>query len=133
MAKILHAEDDDGNRRIVLLFLKNAGYEVVQVNNGIELLEKAGKEKPDLIISDFNMPGKNGIDALKELRARGDTTKFILFSSAVNKTEREQVEKLGGIVVIKDTDLNWIIFLQDIKKLLADNAVPPSGPLKHGP
>ncbi|MEW6012028.1 MAG: response regulator [Elusimicrobiota bacterium] len=58
--KILIAEDDDINRELITEVLKSDGHEVTAVCDGTELIKIALDSKPDLIITDMQMPGMSG-------------------------------------------------------------------------
>jgi two-component system phosphate regulon sensor histidine kinase PhoR len=67
--KILVADDAPDNLTLVARYMKNEGYSYLTACNGVEVLEKARLEMPDLILLDVNMPEKDGFTALQELRA----------------------------------------------------------------
>ena len=66
--KILIIEDEEDLVKGLKLNLQDEGYEVKYAFNGKEGLEKALKEKPDLILLDIMLPGMNGLEICKELR-----------------------------------------------------------------
>ena len=70
--KIMIADDLADNVNLLSRFIKNDGYDYIVASNGIEVLQKAHLEMPDLILLDVNMPQKDGFTALKELRADPD-------------------------------------------------------------
>lgn len=67
--KILIADDNPDNIRLLAVRLKSEGYEFVTAGDGEETLEKVHKEKPDLVLLDVNMPRKDGFEVLSEMRA----------------------------------------------------------------
>ena len=70
--KILIADDSRVMRQIVIRTLRQAGYddnEIVEAEDGRDALDKVGSEKPDLVLSDWNMPNMTGIELLKNIRA----------------------------------------------------------------
>ncbi|MCS7214575.1 MAG: response regulator [Thermodesulfovibrio sp.] len=69
MRKVLVIEDNTDNLRLITYALKRAGYEVVYAQTGEEGVEKALKEKPFFIIMDINLPGIDGLEATKRIRA----------------------------------------------------------------
>jgi len=69
MAKILVAEDERDIRDLIAFTLRFAGFEVVAVANGIEALESAPVEMPDLILMDVRMPRMTGYEACQQLKA----------------------------------------------------------------
>jgi two-component system, OmpR family, alkaline phosphatase synthesis response regulator PhoP len=83
--RILIADDEPDILEIIQYNLRGEGYEVVTAKNGNEAIDQAKKYKPDLIILDIMMPGKNGIEVCNILRlqpAFNDT--LIIFLSALS-------------------------------------------------
>jgi CheY-like chemotaxis protein len=66
---ILIAEDYDDNRELLRLVLANANYEVREARNGYECLDLAREDPPDLIMVDLSMPGLDGWEVFRELKA----------------------------------------------------------------
>ena len=66
--EILLAEDNAENQQIVSAYLNRMGYHVSIASNGIEALEMARKNVPDLILMNVQMPYKDGIQTIRELR-----------------------------------------------------------------
>lgn len=83
--KVLVAEDDNDILEIVRFNLELNGYEVHVARTGNEALEVAKKVKPDLIILDIMMPGKNGLEVCRIIRLDPsfDNT-YILFLTALS-------------------------------------------------
>ncbi len=69
MAKILIAEDEQDIRDLIDFTLTYAGHEVIKAKNGIEAVDMAQKNSPDLILLDVRMPKMNGYEACRELKA----------------------------------------------------------------
>lgn len=73
MAKTILAVDDSGSLRQMLSFsLKEAGYGVIEAVDGQDGLDKAKKHTVDLVLTDQNMPGMDGLSLIKALRAMKD-------------------------------------------------------------
>ncbi|MBK1851458.1 response regulator [Marinobacter sp. 1-4A] len=81
--RILCAEDNDVNRRLVSLLVGRTGAELVHVGNGAEALEMAIRESFDLILMDIQMPVMNGRDATAALREAGVNTPVIALTANV--------------------------------------------------
>ena len=89
--KILIADDEPDVAKILGLRLKAGGYDVVTVLDGEAAIRAAHGEKPDLIILDVRMPGKDGYAVFQELRAVEDTKSIpVLFFSALQPEQSEQ-------------------------------------------
>ena len=68
MAKVLVVEDNSDARRLLKAILEHEQLEVVEAEDGIEGLEQASAESPDLIITDISMPRLGGQEMIKRLR-----------------------------------------------------------------
>jgi CheY-like chemotaxis protein len=66
---ILLAEDHADSREMLAVMLEMDGYRVVRAQDGVEALNLARDDHPDLIITDVNMPRMNGIDLIRAIRA----------------------------------------------------------------
>jgi CheY-like chemotaxis protein len=69
MARVLVIEDDDAVRSLVIRMLERVGHEVVATPDGREALRLFGQEPTDLVITDINMPGMDGIEVISAFRA----------------------------------------------------------------
>jgi two-component system alkaline phosphatase synthesis response regulator PhoP len=88
--KILIADDEPDILEIIRYNLQAEGYQVFTAKNGNEAIDLANKNKPDLIILDIMMPGKNGIEVCNLLRmqpAFHDT--LIIFLTALSDEPSE--------------------------------------------
>lgn len=68
MYRILIAEDEKDVRDLVSFNLQREGMETIHARDGIEAVDLANKETPDLVILDLMLPGRNGFKVFKELR-----------------------------------------------------------------
>lgn len=83
--RILIADDEPDILEIIQFNLQQEGYEVVTAKTGDDAIEKAKRHKPDLIILDIMMPGKNGIEVCNLLRMMPDFKKtLIVFLTAMS-------------------------------------------------
>jgi DNA-binding response OmpR family regulator len=83
MQKILVAEDERDIRELIGFTLRFAGFEVIQVANGIDAVEQAAEVQPDLIILDVRMPKMTGYDACRKLKEDPATNEIpVVFLSA---------------------------------------------------
>ena len=67
---ILVVEDQEDNRRILRDLLTNSGFEVVEAVNGIDGVRMAEKLLPDLILMDIQLPGIDGYEATRQIKAQ---------------------------------------------------------------
>ncbi len=73
MGKTIMTVDDSASVRMMVAFtLREAGYDVVEAENGVEALEKLEKEKVSMIIADVNMPEMDGITLVNRIRNHPD-------------------------------------------------------------
>ena len=67
--KLLIVDDDKTTRKLLSLYLKGKGYEIVSAENGLDAIEKLGTESINLVVTDMNMPYMDGIELTKTLRS----------------------------------------------------------------
>ena len=86
--KILYAEDTVDLSRAVSVVLEHEGFEVEACYDGLQASEALASQVFDLVILDIMMPGKSGIDVLREMRASGDVTPVILLTAKTEVDDR---------------------------------------------
>jgi two-component system sensor histidine kinase RpfC len=95
---ILVCEDESTNQKIITRLLSLPGHHVEIVTNGDEMLDMLEQRKFDLVITDLNMAGMSGIDALKLYRftqPNDKETRFILFTADATVSARESANDAG--------------------------------------
>ena len=93
--KILVAEDQLEIQKLIKMLLEMTGIDVVTVNDGKKLVDECLKQHFDLILSDIQMPGYNGIDAIKQLKTKGISTPVIALTANAMAHQREDYMKAG--------------------------------------
>jgi DNA-binding response OmpR family regulator len=82
MAKILIVDDDAHIVRVLSMWLGRHGYDVVTAGNSEAALATLDRENVDMIISDMNMPGLDGVGLAKAVRAKcGDTIPILMLTA----------------------------------------------------
>ena len=89
--KVLIVDDEDNVRRLVAVTLGGGDYEVLQARDGVEALAVAQRERPVLVLLDVSMPGLDGIEVCRRIKAdpalRG-TTVVMLTAQAQADVQR---------------------------------------------
>ncbi len=83
MSKILIVDDEAVNRLLLVSILQSAGHETLEAADGNDALRLAKDARPDLVIVDLYMPGMDGAELVKALRADGGVsgTNIALYTS----------------------------------------------------
>ena len=95
-ATILVAEDQADIRDLLLLNLRGAGYDVNAVGDGVAALHEQATQPRDLLILDLMMPGKDGLEVCKALRARGSATPILMLTAKSTELDRVLGLELGA-------------------------------------
>ncbi len=91
MPRILIVEDEPKLSALLADYLKAAGFETVQVADGLQALPTIERESPDLIVLDLMLPGRDGLDICRELRRTRDTPVVMLTARV------EEIDRLLGL------------------------------------
>jgi DNA-binding NtrC family response regulator len=106
---ILVVDDDPDIRDILSETLNSLGCRVITAANGQECLDKVDKEGPELVLLDIEMPVKNGLEVLKELRQKGRDTTAIMITAYGTIERAVQAMKEGAFdFITKPFDLDHI-------------------------
>ncbi len=95
-ASILVAEDQTDIRDLLVMNLRNAGYDVTAVENGTAALASQEERPSDLLLLDLMMPGLDGLDVCKALRARGHSTPILMLTAKSTELDRVLGLELGA-------------------------------------
>ena len=106
---ILVADDDADIRDILSETMNSLGSRVITAGNGQECLDKVDKEAPEVVLLDIEMPVKNGLEVLRELRRRGRDTTAIMITAYGTIERAVQAMKEGAFdFVTKPFDLDHV-------------------------
>jgi PAS domain S-box-containing protein len=96
--RILLAEDNEDNINLFQDYLQVQGFQVVVARNGSEAIERAQGEQPDLILMDLQMPGMDGLEATRRLRANSAfaQTPIITLTALAMPGDRERCLAAGA-------------------------------------
>lgn len=93
MVKVLVVEDTPSEMKLMTLYLKDNGYQVISADNAKDGLNLVDKESPDVVITDVVMEGMNGFEFCRTLKKNPDTAKIPVIAC----TSRDQdLDKLWG-------------------------------------
>ncbi len=97
MSLILIVEDNEKNMKLVRDVLQAKGYATIEAITGEDGVRLAAEHKPDLILMDIQLPGINGIDALRILRASPATAAIpaIAVTASVMQNDRKHITEAG--------------------------------------
>jgi two-component system cell cycle response regulator DivK len=96
-ARILVVEDNDKNLKLVRDVLSYAGFEVVEARTGEQGVALAEETAPDLVLMDLQLPGIDGVEALRRLRANPATSDVpvVAVTAFAMKEDRERTRRSG--------------------------------------
>jgi two-component system cell cycle response regulator DivK len=119
MSKILIVEDNQNNMYLISYILKMKGYEIIQAETGEKGVELAIKEKPDLVLMDIQLPGIDGMETTKRIRASGadGNIPIIALTSYAMTGDKEKALKAGCTGYI-EKPINPDTVLNEIEKYL---------------
>lgn len=98
MARILVADDDQDLNDLVTMKLEAAGHEVVSVVDGESALSRALSDKPDLIVLDWMLPRRNGLEVCREVRSDPGLsgTRILMLTARAQEVDVERAFAAGA-------------------------------------
>lgn len=96
--RVLICDNEEPLRALVRAALAPRGYELLEARDGDESLVRAREAKPDLIVLDMMMPGRTGLDVLRELRADPDlsATPVVMLTARAQLTDEQAAADAGA-------------------------------------
>lgn len=97
--KVLVVDDEEFVRQLIQIKLKFCGIETIEAGNGVDAVEKAIAEKPDLILLDVMMPKMNGFEACQRLKAIPETSHIpiVMLTARGDPSAKERGENAGAL------------------------------------
>jgi two-component system cell cycle response regulator DivK len=94
---ILIVEDNDKNLKLTRDLLRFHGFETIEATNAEDGIALAQDRRPDLVLMDIQLPGMDGVSALRELRQNEATATIpvVALTASVMKEDRERFDKAG--------------------------------------
>ena len=124
MSLVLIIEDNEKNMKLVRDILQAKGYETAEAVNAEDGIKLALERVPDLVLMDIQLPGMNGMEALKVLRSDPKTAKVpvVAITASVMTQDRKQIMDTGFDGFI-EKPINLKEFLAAVQ-----GAIKPAGP-----
>jgi len=117
---ILIVEDNEKNRRLVRDVLQFKGYETIETETGEEGVELARTRQPALVLMDIQLPGIDGITALKRLREDPATRGMrVMAVTASAMTQDRQTILAAGFDGYQSKPINVKAFVEAVRELIA--------------
>ena len=116
---ILIVEDNDKNMKLARDILQVKGYRTIEAESAEAGLPLAAAQKPDLVLMDIQLPGINGIEAFKQLRADPKTARIpvVALTASVTPTDRSAITAAGFDAFVSKP-INLKEFLDTVKRLV---------------
>jgi CheY-like chemotaxis protein len=125
MTKILYVEDNDDNVYMLRARLTRAGFTVVVAPDGEQGVAMAASEAPDLIVMDLSLPGLDGWEATRRLKAAPETRAIPVIALSAHAMEGERAKALAAGCDDYDTKpVDFPRLLEKIRAMLARSARP---------
>jgi two-component system cell cycle response regulator DivK len=119
MSTILIVEDNEKNMKLARDVLQARGYVTLEAVTGEDGVRMAIEKKPDLVLMDIQLPGINGIEALRQVRADPDCARIpiVAFTASVMSSDRSQITA-AGFDGFLGKPINLKEFLETVRQVL---------------
>jgi two-component system cell cycle response regulator DivK len=119
MSTVLIVEDNEKNMKLARDVLQAKGYQTLEAVTGEDGVRLAKEKKPDLVLMDIQLPGINGIEAFKQIRADAGTKSIpvIALTASVTPTDRTAITA-AGFDAFLGKPINLKEFVDTVKRLL---------------
>lgn len=136
--KILIVEDDENLRFLVVHRLQAEGYQVLENNEGTIAVETILSEKPDMVLLDWMLPGKDGAEICEEVRLKGYEGLIIMLTAKAQDIDKIDAYNFGvSDYITKPFNMDVLVAMLDSKvKFLSNNdrsEIHRFGNMEHHP
>jgi len=126
--KVLVVDDEIHIVHVVTIKLRNNGYDVVSASDGAEAYELACSEKPDIVVTDYQMPVMSGLELIEKLRATPQTADVpVIMLTARSFAVEEQQKQQLKISKCLSKPFSPKELLRDIEDVLYQEALSQQG------
>jgi len=126
---VLIVEDDDNSRMLARDVLQSRGYRTVEAATAEEGLRLAEAKRPSLVVMDIQLPGMNGMEALRHLRDNPATCAIPVIAVTASAMTHDRPRILAaGFDGYQTKPINVKEFLEAVRATLDRRAAPPAGP-----
>ena len=134
MSKVLVVDDEPTVREVVAGYLRRDGHDVAEAADGTVALELLDADPPDLVVLDMMLPGVNGLDVLRRLRATSDIP-VIMLTARAEESDRVAGLELGAddYVVKPFSPRELAARVSGVLRRTSGRQVSAPGPIVHGP
>ena len=119
MSTVLIVEDNDKNMKLARDVLQAKGYQTLEAITGEDGVKLAKERKPDLVLMDIQLPGINGIEAFRQIRADAKTSRIpvVALTASVTPTDRTAIAA-AGFDAFLSKPINLKEFLDTVKRMV---------------
>ena len=96
MSRILVVDDESSVRRLLIQFLQSQGHETLEAEGGDQALAMAAEARPDLVLLDIDMPGRDGLATLRRLRLQSPDLPVVMVSGIQDEPRALQALEDGA-------------------------------------
>ncbi len=123
--EILFIDDEECIRQVATRMLEKDDFHVTTLDSGEKALEVLAKKKPVMIFLDIKMPGKSGMDVLKELKAAAPDVPVVMVSGHMNSDYAVQAGKAGACdYILKPVDWRYLRNIAHLYSMLGKPQEP---------
>ncbi|MDT7041881.1 response regulator [Candidatus Nitronereus thalassa] len=120
---ILVVDDCRMTRRLLSMYLREAGYEVLMAENGLEALEQLGRESCAAVITDLNMPQMDGIELTQSLKEHPVYRDLPILMLTTQGEERERKSGLeAGVSVFLTKPISQELLLKELIRVVSSSS-----------